>query len=337
MKINSHSGWQQLKHVWLGDVYPTTFYYDYDVEVRDALVEITEKTKEDLAGIEKILKDEGVTVTRPTFAKQRGQYFDTNLNLVKPPIMPRDRGLVLGNTLYHQRTGSLADPWEYALQELKGTIVTSNPGDDANCIAGPSVVRCGRDLFVDYESHEHVMPQVSEQFLRWAQDYRVHMIRTGGHSDGVFCPVKPGTIATTHWKQDYKQSFPGWTVFSMPEETPRGDESFGEWYAEGVSQTGKFAEHIQQYAQDWVGDSRETQFSVNMLVINENTVLAISENPRLLDFLDSQGIRVLVGEFRCKSFWDGGAHCLTLDIEREGVCEDYFPDHNNENYLRWID
>ena len=338
MQINSHTGWDQLKHVWLGDVYPKEFYSEYNPDVAEAFIEITETTKNDLKNIETILVEHGVKVTRPSFnSVNRGQHCDTSGYLVKPPIMPRDRGLVLGNTLYHQLDESYKDPWEYALRELEGEIIVTRPGEDNNCLCGPSVVRVGRDIFVDAESHEHVMPQVSIEFLKWAQDYRVHMIRTGGHSDGVFCPVAPGVIVTTHWKQDYKESFPNWQVFHMPEETPARNDHFGEWWVNSnVNGNGKFAEHIQKHAQNWVGNYKESQFSVNMLVLNNNTVLSISTNPRLLEFLDKLGINVLQCNFTHKGFWDGGMHCLTLDIERDGGKSNYFPQRANHNYLDWL-
>lgn len=30
--------------------------------------------------------------------------------------------------------------------------------------------------------------------------------------------------------------------------------------------------------------------------------------------------------FRHRYFWDGGIHCITLDLDREGKMHDYFPD-----------
>ena len=34
--------------------------------------------------------------------------------------------------------------------------------------------------------------------------------------------------------------------------------------------------------------------------------------------------------WRHRWFWDGGLHCITLDLVRQGVQQDYFPDRSNE-------
>ena len=33
---------------------------------------------------------------------------------------------------------------------------------------------------------------------------------------------------------------------------------------------------------------------------------------------------------RHRFFWDGGLHCATSDLEREGECEDYFPERGDQ-------
>lgn len=39
-KVNSFTGFDKLNEVWLGGVYPSDFYYDFDPEARDAFVGI---------------------------------------------------------------------------------------------------------------------------------------------------------------------------------------------------------------------------------------------------------------------------------------------------------
>jgi hypothetical protein len=33
--------------------------------------------------------------------------------------------------------------------------------------------------------------------------------------------------------------------------------------------------------------------------------------------------------WRHRYFWDGGLHCITLDLYREGTQQDYFPDRQH--------
>lgn len=337
-KINSFSGFDKLNEVWLGATYPTDFYYDFDPEIRSAFEVITTMTNEDLDKIEKVLTNKGVTVKRPNFINNRDLYLGESGNLLKPPIMPRDDMLALGNQLYVLRTDYQVNPWQEHLDQLSsqgGDVILAHRHTDIGCLQPPSVVRCGKDVYVDIDSHAHVMPQISETFLNWAKSYRVHLVSTGGHSDGVFCPVREGLIVTTHWVTDYSKTFPDWEVFQTPTEIASFNTN---WWAPDtkINSSSLFAEHIEQKALDWVGNYQETQFSVNMLVLDESTVLAVNQNPVLTEFLTRKGIEVIVVDFRCKGFWDGGMHCLTCDIHRSGTKKDYFPHRPKNNYLDWI-
>jgi len=62
----------------------------------------------------------------------------------------------------------------------------------------------------------------------------------------------------------------------------------------------------------------------------------LNQNPILDDFLDKKGIDVIIADFRAKSFWDGGMHCLTCDVSRIGNKNDYFPQRPHINYLDWL-
>ena len=55
-RINSFNGFNKLTEVWLGGTYPVDFYYDFGSEVRDAFIEITEITTQDLNQIQQILE-----------------------------------------------------------------------------------------------------------------------------------------------------------------------------------------------------------------------------------------------------------------------------------------
>jgi len=337
-KVNSFNGFDPLTEVWLGGVYPTEFYYDFDPAVRDAFIRITEITNEDLNKIQQILESKNVLVRRPTFTNNRDDYVNDCGHLIKPPIMPRDTELVLGNTFYHISKYNKVNPWQSHIDSLEGDIECVLPGTDLACLGPPSIVRCGKDLYVDIDSHQHVMPQVALTFSEWAKNYRVHLVSTGGHSDSVFCPVTEGLIVTTHWLTDYSKTFPGWEVFKLPKEINNVANSDRNWWVPDrqVSANSLFAQHIEERAMDWIGNFQETQFSVNMLIIDNNTVLAVNQNPKLTDFLTKKGIEVIIADFRCKGFWDGGMHCLTVDINRIGTMKNYFLDRPHNNYLDWI-
>lgn len=337
-RVNSFTGFQDLKEVWLGDCYPEHFYSHLSSRVQDAFGIITEWTRTDLAKIQQALEADGVVVQRPKFSGTVDDYV-VNEQLLKPPICPRDDNMTLGNEFYHLRsTKYLVDPWTHQIQDFKQHGVTVHEGRDspADCIHPPSVVRMGRDLYIDYDTHVHVWGMVSEVLIEWSKNYRVHVCSTGGHADGVFCPVAPGAIVATHYLSQYSKTFPNWQVFHLP--YPKYTHWTGNWHIENktVMENIGFADHINQYAFDWIGNFRETVFEANMLVIDPTHVLAIKEDPQMFKWLDQQGIKVTYCDFRCRNFWDGGLHCLTADIVREGGAKDYFPYRPAFNYLDWL-
>ena len=342
--VNSFSGFDKLTEVWLGGTYPVDFYYDFDTEIRDAFIEITEITNQDLDNIQKILKEKNIKVSRPHFTNDRDDYVDKQTQiLLKPPIMPRDTELALGNEFYHLRADYKVDPWAQQITEMlsNNTIVhTGATGTDLSCLCPPSVVRCGKDIYIDVDTHRHVMPQVADTFIEWSKHYRVHLISSGGHSDGVFCPVAEGLIVSTYWLDtaDYESTFPNWEIFKLLKEYPPVAGRDSNWWVPNSISTNSslFAEHIEKRAIGWVGNYKETQFSVNMLVLDSKTVLAVNQNSLLNDFLDKKGIDVIIADFRAKSFWDGGMHCLTCDVSRIGNKNDYFPQRPHINYLDWL-
>lgn len=335
--ISSHTGFQPLKEIWLGDCYPSHFYDHLQPQIRDAFHKITEWTRQDLDRIQKVLESFGITVRRPVFVDSLDHYIVDGI-LAKPPITPRDDNLVLGQDLYHLRTRTSHDPWQHVLDLYKDSdcsVVTQTDGPIA-CLSPPSIVRVGRDVYVDYTTHAHIWDYVIPILAEWAKKYRIHVCDTNGHSDGVFCPVGHNIIVSSKYLSIYDQTFPGWEIYRVPDQGLNG--WFGKWHLDddSVLHNKAFAKHVAEYALDWVGEWSETVFEVNMLVIDQNNVLAIKEDDNLFRWLEARGVAVTLCDFRCRGFWDGGLHCLTVDIRRDGDCVDYFPERPDRCYLDWL-
>jgi hypothetical protein len=336
-RVNSFTGFQPLKEVWLGDCYPESFYNHLPAAVQDAFGVITEWTKQDLARIQSTLEQQGVIVRRPKFTNNVNDYV-LNDQLLKPPVTPRDDSMTLGNEFYHLRSRYHVDPWAEQLADFAqhGTTVHTQADGPLACFSPPSIVRMGQDIYIDYDTHAHVWDFVSPTLIDWSKRYRVHVCSTGGHSDGVFCPVAPNIIVATHYLSQYDKTFPDWQVLHLPKS--RNNGFFGAWHIDNptIMKNQGFAEHINQHAINWIGNCKETVFEANMLVINPTHVLAIKESPLMFKWLQDRGITVTLCDFRCRSFWDGGLHCLTTDIVREGAQENYFPQRPDMNYLDWL-
>jgi hypothetical protein len=70
-------------------------------------------------------------------------------------------------------------------------------------------------------------------------------------------------------------------------------------------------------------------FSVDVLESKETlpkNVIVFNYNKQVFDALDRYGITPHIVPFRHRYFWDGGIHCVTSDLHREGTMQDYFPE-----------
>jgi hypothetical protein len=350
-KINSYTNWGRLEEVWLGDCYPAHFYNNLESEVRDIFYEITEKTQEDLTVIHRKLEEFGVQVRRPRYDRiedfvvqdsgpNTGQLRTGQLR--KPMITPRDHFLVAGNTLYglEWRLKAWADAIADYSQDPASRVVEPDSVPVAHQINGANTVRVGRDFYLDTYYSRQDSP-VDLQYLQDTfKDYRLHLLSNGGHVDGCFAVLKPGLLLTNKYFSDYDRTFPGWNRINILEPEfarhnlpwKKGPHYNGKWFLPGITESVKFNEHVITHAKDWIGDYTETYFEVNCLVIDEHNVFILGENDGVFRELERHGITAHSLPFRTRTFWDGGLHCLTLDIRRQDTMVDLFPDRTEKFY-----
>ena len=79
-----------------------------------------------------------------------------------------------------------------------------------------------------------------------------------------------------------------------------------------------FYDYVNEWMDDWVTYVEETVFDVNMFVIDEKNVIVNGHNDQVFDAFERRGITPHIVNFRHRYFWDGGLHCITTDISREG-------------------
>jgi len=324
--INSHNSWSQLEEVWLGDVYPAEWYDHLESAVRDVFYELTAITREDLGTIQKKLEELNVIVRRPHY-DLLDKYLDANNQLIKPQICPRDNQLVIGNTLY--RVDTPYQCWNHIVSEYSADYNSQCKWSPHRLLNGANVVRAGKDIIVDTDMFEWSYNN------QWPE-YRVTLVKNGGHMDGCFAILKPGLILANHYFDDYERTFPGWKIIMLDNPTYHAAPSTGyqqpypvfngKFWDPAVKTNRMFNEHVVQHALDWVGDYRETYFELNCLVVNEQNVVMLGYNEEIEKELARHNITVHWVPFRARSFWDGAMHCLTVDIRRQSTIEDFFPE-----------
>jgi hypothetical protein len=348
--------WDKLKVCIVGRSYPPEFYsYISNSRVRNVMERIAIETEEDYQKLISLLKSFNVEVLRPELKDSIEQYFVKG-KYVAPPMTPRDYTAMIGNTFYT----NIVDNYENINENIgkKNKIIY---GED---ICSASVTRIGRDLYLGtpepkdlWRKFKHSLHPIDEpvskkfekNFLKILKiynekkisnfpDYRCHVVDSEGHLDGTFCPVIPGLIISLNDIQTYEETFPNWEVVYLPNQSWDLVKPFlnlksknkGKWWVPGEELNDDFTDFVEVWLTDWVGYVEESVFDVNMLVIDKKNVVCNNYNKTVFDAFERYGITAHIVNFRHRFFWDGGLHCITSDIDREGVLEDYFPERGSK-------
>ena len=158
-------------------------------------------------------------------------------------------------------------------------------------------------------------------------DFEIQLAPMEGHTDANFHPIKPGVILSLKDVQTYSKTFPGWDVCYLPEQSWKKVKGFrklksknsGKWYLAGEEDNDEFIEFVETWLHDWLGYVEETVFDVNVLMLDEShCCVSNANNKQVKEFLKKHRINPVPVPFRHRYFWDGGLHCITLDLKRKG-------------------
>lgn len=205
-----------------------------------------------------------------------------------------------------------------------------NPDPNVCSLMGfcsPNLTRIGNTCLVDLWQSADILKFLEERYPQFT--YKDVCI--GGHLDGIFTVVKEGVVMAGPWFRGNEHLFPGWEIiyFNDPnwshvkEWWQLRDKNRGSWWVPGEEGNDQFTEFVESFLPNWTGYCEETIFDLNCLVIDDRHVVVNSDNPELIKLLESKGITPIVCPLRNRFFWDGGWHCLTLDIRRQGSQRDW--------------
>jgi len=285
--------------------------------------------------------------------------------ILLPPMTPRDYSMMVGETFYWQRErwdadyhtngsklkeGSKLDlilrkTWKNIFDDiaLAGNTIIETPPPGAYNVNGACNVRVGKDIYcsarVNSSDNSIIFTDTEQHYAglkNLFKEYRFNGIHGGGHADGVMCAVVPGLIISLSDEvyQTYSKTFPNWEVVNLPGQSWEKVRPFldlktknnGKWWVPGEELNDDFTNFVEEWLDHWVGYVEETVFDVNMLVINKQNVVCNNYNEKVFEALKRYGVTPHIINFRHRYFWDGGLHCITSDLDREGVMEDYFPE-----------
>jgi len=350
--VNAWSEFQPLKRVILGAPFPPeTFDWHQDEETRSVMRQIFEETAEDIQVLEKLLQSQGVEVIRPDniftiTGEEQIQLPWMHCGFPNHPLMPRDTLMPYGNTIFECFTGSDNRYFENLAYyrhcsqwfsegadwvSMPGALVESGKNYDYFVDQGrvlyhaANMIKCGNTvLFSQPYEGDNKRGKGTVLGRDWIQreiklrypDTRFLEIPVGGHIDGKIALLAPGVLMT--WNKNWvPQEMQNWTIIEVEDDHDMPEDFLN------TRKRRFYKDYVEKWLTHWVGYADESVFDVNCLTIDEKHVIMTGKNPVVEAQLDKLGITVIHWRFRHQYFWDGGIHCLTSDVQRAGVCEDY--------------
>lgn len=310
--------------------------------------QLVDELNEDIAGFADALHGCGVTVLRPAAPGKdvdiRSPHWDARAT---PPLNVRDQTIILGNTIVetasHIRARVFENDWlkpifyRYWQNPRTNWLSMPRPAlgagslDDAYfrrngvdvsrasefetaqsvdglglelVFDGAQCIRLGRDVLVNVANDNHQMA------LRWLRDnvpqLRFHVLdaMADNHIDSIVVPLRPGVmlLRSPQFLPYLPASMQSWEAIYPPAMSqPEPDYSpFG-----------------------FVIPTASRYIDINVLSVDESTVVVNSHYPELISVLEKRGFTVVPVRHRHRRLFGGGFHCFTLDTVRDGGLEDY--------------
>lgn len=333
LQVQYNAPWHDLKHVCVGATYSPEYYEPVkNSKVRDSLQRIADETTEDYKNLIRVLRELGVHVSQIDIDTESTimDYVDTqgkidytqsqSFTLIpRPPMQPRDSVLIVNNKVVLTNAES---SWFTDMYPEYDTIVSPFEFD------APLVTVVGNTLVADCRDH----PDLDKFLKQTFPEYNIVPVMIGGHNDAVFSVVAPGVIVSTYHHTNYTDTFPGWQVKFIENQSWNAVSDWRKfkhsnrdrWWVPEDHNNSEFSNFVDTWLSNWVGFVAETVFDINMLQINQNCILVNNYNSELFDFLSQHRIEPIVVPFRHRFFWDGGLHCITNDLYRQGSNDCYF-------------
>jgi len=370
---NVYQHWDPLKVCAVGRSYPPEFYSWITVpHVRELFERIATETEEDYQAIINKLQEFGVEIVRPNLPKNTiidgkhvvppmcprdfmimidNQFCSTVLTWddfyqqVRDPSWPEHVNDISELEIWQQQEcnnlhnwQNVYDSWIYTWKPIVDKVQSQGNAikhlSKYKHVNGACVSRIGRDLYFGTENYSDDPSYYQNIADQEFPHKRNHIVNTGGHSDGTYCPVCPGLIISLEDVPTYAKTFPGWEVVYLPGQSWDKVQSFlalkyknrGKWWIPGFETDQSVIDVVENWLGHWTGYVEETVFDVNMLIIDPKNVMVFNYNEQVFTALERYGITPHIVPFRHRYFWDGGIHCVTLDLHREGVENNYFPE-----------
>lgn len=347
MKPQAYTEFQPLKEVLVGRCYNIKHFESLDIPfsstTKSLMTHLLEETEEDFQTLIDTLKKLGVKVRRPEYsAYQEG--FGHRLNGAYL-MTPRDDQIVIDNKIvmgqYHT---SLGQGFITAIEDYRKHFLPDPAFKNIMCA---SIVRLGEHIIVDASEfantdlHATRLKKYFEPLgykIIYTKTHDVKMRNQVSHADAVFATLKPGLILLADNSSTVIPELQNWDVirvtkdqkltagvpfqkFRLERSQYKKDVSYA--FEDSKYNDERWLNFLNTWFSSLMGYAEETYFDVNCLVVDEENVIFSSYNKEIFKQLEKRGINPIVSRWRHRLFWDGGIHCITLDLKRTGNRERY--------------
>ena len=335
MNFNTHiqscNGWDPLKEVIVGDVTgaripplnPSMKNFMFANLTDSEIVSICkpwiyptrviEETEEDLDQLAKTLRDLHIHIYRPEKKVYgwmnycpRDIFLVLNDTIIETPCVMSER--VNESFAYRHILNNIDDysKWiqaptpQYLDISFNFTDLSKTTLQNIEIMFdAPNVVRLGTDLLYQMSNSGN------EKGYDWLKhtfpEYTVHLAYqySGAHFDSTVVPLRPGLVLLNGHrcdKDNYPSIFEKWDKIFFTDIVDQGSENSA-------------------IASSAIG--------LNILSINEHTVIVDKNQKPLIKELKKWGIDSIPLQLRHAKTLGGGFHCVTLDLHREGKLEQY--------------
>lgn len=292
--------------------------------------QVIEETEEDLEELVQTLQNLGVTVRRPDIADHSVKFATPDWESDgQSNYCPRDLLVTVGNWIIE---APMALRCRFFEARSYKTILIDYLQSGAKWISAPkpllsneiynvcdasalaikdyepifdaaNILRLGRDIFYLISGTGNQCGALWLQTVL-GEDYRIHTydnIYSGTHVDTTIVPIHPGLVVVNAERvsqHNLPELFKGWDVI----------------YLEDIVDIG--CDTSTCLATKWIG--------MNLLMVNPNLAIVDQAQTPLIRELEKRGVDVIPLQLRHARTLGGGFHCVTLDVRRTGLLEDYY-------------
>lgn len=357
--------WDPLRVCVVGQSYAPEFYHwIQDQTTRHKFEQLAEETEQDYQSLISLLQKFDITVVRPKIPELDSLQIGTHWT--PPPVTPRDYFVMIHDQLWipqcpnsvhaarawHRQSDLDWSQWqEFDLAQHRAKLThyknifdhVADQGNDLvptdlDVVSGCFVTRLGQHLYFATQTPDQDQGQLQQDIDTRFPNTTNLIVDAQGHGDATYCAVTPGLIISLRDIPTYADTFPDWEVVYLPPSDFANTAEFracmklnrGRWHIPGFEHDSQLRHIVEHYFDSWVGNASETVFDVNILVIDEHNIVVSSHCDAVEQACARHGVTVHVSPFRHRYFWDAGIHCVTNDLDRNGVQKNYFADRSHK-------